>query len=62
MQCRINPLKTERITMSNDELDALLGDYSDDELSEILAFVEQMGSIEDAQAAFESLDDIKEAA
>ena len=62
MQCRINPLKTERITMSNDELDALLGDYSDDELSEILAFVEQMGSIEDAQAAFESLADIKEAA
>ena len=48
--------------MSNEELLELLSDYSDEELAEILEFVEQMGSLEDAQAALESLNQAAEAA
>lgn len=48
--------------MDHDELLALLGDYSDEELADILEFVEQMGSLEDAQAAVESLNQVSEAA
>ena len=48
--------------MEHDQLLELLGEYSDEELAEILEFVEQMGSVEEAHAALDLLEPATEAA
>jgi hypothetical protein len=49
----------ENITMSDHELDALLSEFSDDDLESLLRFVENIGSFEEAR---EALSQIREAA
>jgi hypothetical protein len=48
--------------MTEQELAQQLDQYSDEELATILEFVEQLGSLEAAQAAIDALTDLREAA
>lgn len=48
--------------MTEQELAQQLDQYSDEELATILEFVEQLGSIEAAQAAIDALSDLRKAA
>lgn len=48
--------------MSDNELDALLSEFSDDDLESLLKFVENIGSFEEAREAIEALSQIREAA
>lgn len=48
--------------MSQQDIDQGLDQFSDEELAEILEFVEQMGSLEDAQAALDALSQVQKAA
>jgi predicted house-cleaning noncanonical NTP pyrophosphatase (MazG superfamily) len=48
--------------MTEQELAQQLEQYSDEELATILEFVEQLGSLEAAQAAIDALSDLRKAA
>lgn len=48
--------------MSDQELDALLAEFNDDDLESLLNFVENVGSFEEARAAIDALSRIREAA
>ncbi len=48
--------------MTEQELAQQLDQYTDEELATILEFVEQLGSLEAAQAAIEALGDLRKAA
>jgi predicted house-cleaning noncanonical NTP pyrophosphatase (MazG superfamily) len=48
--------------MTEQELAEQLEQYTDEELATILDFVEELGSLEAAQAAIEALSDLRRAA
>ncbi len=48
--------------MTEQELAQQLDQYSDEELATILDFVEELGSVEAAQAAIDALNDLRKAA
>jgi hypothetical protein len=48
--------------MSDQELDALLSEFTDDDLESLLNFVEKFASFEEARAAIEALGKISKAA
>ena len=48
--------------MTEQDLAQQLDEYSDEELATILEFVEELGSVEAAQAAIDALNELRKAA